>query len=488
MQTSPSAPATDDVDSPRGSRFWQELLYRWFVQYNPLYLLSAALVLAGCFLWSRGLVREESLAGPLGIAFVAELYATSLIGGAALLTRIGFRRPAVMLALLVILYQWDTTLHTETCAYLGAAGAWATALWLLVFVGKLYAIGWALRVRLDRHLVAAALVAAVGLALGPRIIPGLGGRGAGAALAVWLFALASLYRRGGITATAALNDWGHTVLRRVTGVAWVMSGALVGSHVLMWWRDHDLPLSTTLLAVPLLAVRRVRSEGRMWAIVAGTLVFAALALPGAFFALSFIAAAALSLRALAPAFPDTLTEARPYQDKPSGPEPYRAGMREAWAPEQARVTRVAGTLGPAERVRSLVGALFAAYLSVWTLRWTSGPWPAHAVWLDVGLTVLVAIAVWRMRARVALVPLAACYAHLIVQAHLVPIPTTSVAWGETTIALGFALLAASLLASYRLRAYGAGLPTDDGRWAFVHAGPSREQVTDPPPSPRGEAG
>ena len=105
-----------------GADYWQRLLHRWFVQYNPIYLVSAMLVLGGMITAARGLAHEGSLYGPLGIAIIAEVYALALIGGAALLTRIRQKRPAVLLALITIAYQSDLTLHTETCAFLGGIG------------------------------------------------------------------------------------------------------------------------------------------------------------------------------------------------------------------------------------------------------------------------------------------------------------------------------------------------------------------------------
>jgi hypothetical protein len=132
-------PPTPPIPTRERDDLWQALLHRWFVVYNPTYLVSAVLVLGGMLTASRALSREDGIAGPLGVALVAELYACALIGGAALLVRIGQRRPAVMLALLTVLYQSDLTLHTETCAFLGTAGAIASAAWLALFVGKLFA-------------------------------------------------------------------------------------------------------------------------------------------------------------------------------------------------------------------------------------------------------------------------------------------------------------------------------------------------------------
>jgi len=105
----------------------------------------------------------------------------------------------------------------------------------------------------------------------------------------------------------------------------------------------------------------------------------------------------------------------------------------------------------AERMRLLTGALFAVYLAVWTLGWTGGAWPAHVLALDLALAVVVALLAWRARVRVALVPFAGGAMHLVLQAHLVSAPESLLGWGATAVGLGFALLLASLAASYRLR-------------------------------------
>lgn len=427
MRTAHTATAHASLAPEDADSFWRPLLYRWFVEYNPLYLLSAALVLAGCFLSSRGLVQEESLAGPLGIACVAELYAVSLIGGTALLVRINLPRPAVMLALLSLLYQWDLTLHTETCAYLGAPGAWATVAWLALFVGKLGALAWALRVRVARRAMVAAVVAGLGLALAPRVLPGLGPRGAGVLLALWVFALGALYRRGGVTSLVALDGWGATVVRRATRAAWLISSALVGAHVLMWWKDHDVSLWAMSLAIPLLLVPHFRSEARGWATVLAVLVLAATEQPSVLWITALLAACALGLRALALRFES------------------RAGSVAA----ESHASNDATPRVTAEQVRLLGGAVFSIYLSVWTARWSAGPWPAHVVLLDVALTLAIAILVWRTHARGALLPLAATYAHLVIQRGLMPHSVAG--WGEASIVLGFALLGGSLFTSYRLR-------------------------------------
>ena len=47
---------------------WRRLYRRWFVEYNPLALLSATFILGGIWLLSREAAQHASLAGHLGVA------------------------------------------------------------------------------------------------------------------------------------------------------------------------------------------------------------------------------------------------------------------------------------------------------------------------------------------------------------------------------------------------------------------------------------
>jgi hypothetical protein len=280
------------------------LVHRWFVEYNPFYLLSAALVFYGSSLLTSGLQSEESLSWSSLSALVSQAYAFALLGGVALLVRIDRRRPAVVLALLFLLYQWDLTLHTETSAYLGTAGLVSALVWLALFVGKLFAIGWALKVRFAPRFLAATTLGAAGLVFGPRLIPELGAVGSGMMVGAWVFALGALGPfSGGITSLAELSPWGRTVLRRATRAAWIVSGVLLGIHVLYFWaKDHEIALAMAWPAIPLLYVRKVRSEGVAWGYVLGVLFFVAVGAPYLLSSVAVLAAAALVLRALSPIF------------------------------------------------------------------------------------------------------------------------------------------------------------------------------------------
>jgi hypothetical protein len=456
------------MELPANETYGRRLLHRWLVEYNPLYLLSATLVLGGMILTSRGLAHAGSRYGELAVAAIAELYAATLIGGAALLTRIGHRRPAVMLALLTVLYQCDLTLHTETCAYLGALGVAATIGWLALFVAKLYALAWAMKLRVSRAAYATAGLAAVGLAVLPHYLHGLEPRSATAFVALWLFGSFSLHGiasanvasakgvsgAGGVTSAVPLDAWGTTVLRRAVRASWSMAALLFVGHVAFWSTQHAITLAALLPVAPMLAVRRARSERQAWALVVGTLLFVAVAMPSAIALTAILAAGALVMRALLPCIRSPGATAISSREETG---PYRAfdPSRAFGAPQPAALRGFAATVlvpvDGAERMRLLTGALFATHLAVWTLGWTGGAWPAHVLALDLATAVVVALLAWRARVRVALVPFAAGAIHLVVKAHLIPAPQSLLEWGATAVGLGFALLFVSLAASYRLR-------------------------------------
>ncbi len=424
--------------------FWRALLHRWLVEFNPLYLLSAALVLAGTFLCSKGLAADGSLYGSIGVAAVAELYALALIGGAAILVRLGHRRPAVMLALLTVLYQSDLTLHTETAANLGAVGAWASLGWSAFFVAKLFALRWALRLRFSRSAIATALVAGAGLAAGPFVLQrnALGSTTAGALVAIWAFSLASLQQTARVESVDALDAWGETVKRRALLATWTISGGLLAGHVLFWSGHTPIALGALVPVAPLVLVRRLRRERHVWTVAGGTLALVALFAPSLVAMTSLLAAAALVLRATSPAFGPPAVVAQAVVSE----QPYRAGVVQpvASASPVELVTR-------AEALRFSTGALFALHFAVWTFGWRSGPLPEHVLALDLALTAAVLLFASRTQTRLPLAGLATTWTHAVVVARLVPAPKSAFQWGATALVVGFALLGASLAATWRLR-------------------------------------
>lgn len=416
----------------------QRLLHRWFVEYNPLYLVSAMFVLAGTILSSRGLASEGSLYGPLGVAAIAEVYAVALVLGAALLARLEQRRSAVMLALLTVVYQCDLTLHTETCPNLGAVGIVASAVWLVAFGGKLVGLMRAMRLTLNREAWITAGLGGAGLAVLPYVLPRLEPRGASAVVVLWAFGLVALHRLARVT-REGLEAWPAIVLRRSVRASWGVWALLGALHVAFWATQYKLDGATLALALPLLGALRVEREGYLWPIVAWTLGIVAVERPGAFSLDAFLAAGVFALRA------SRATIATVVQTVVA--EPYRAG--------ETLVSNVVTTVDRAAMRRLYGGAAFALYLALWTRGWRGGSWPAHQLWLDVAFAAFLLFAATRLRVRIAFLPVALGVVRAVVAAHVVPTPHTMLGWGALTIGTGFLLLAISIAVAYRLRSAAA---------------------------------
>src|SRR5579862_5860650 len=91
----------------------QALLRHFFVEFNPLYFISAFCVLSGVFLVARNLdgLGFTSIEAQHFVLFgVIQLYELLVIAGAAFLAhRAGATRPAVLLALLECVLLFDCT-------------------------------------------------------------------------------------------------------------------------------------------------------------------------------------------------------------------------------------------------------------------------------------------------------------------------------------------------------------------------------------------
>jgi hypothetical protein len=389
----------------------RRLLHRWFVEYNPLYLLSAMLVLVGLSLLSRASAEQGGVHESLGfVPVLAELYGAALIGGAAFLLRIRQRRPAVMLGLLAVLYQGDLTLLTEREVHLGIVGAVAAASWFALFLAKIRALAWALKLRVSRGFLGVAGAGAAGLALLPRVLAVVGESARDALVAGWLFGLAAavLWSRREVTSRVPLHAWQGTVLARSLRVTWALWGLLLLGHTAFWSSEYRIHLGVLVPVGLLLATRWIDGELSVWAIVGATLGIVGSAAPGSLWLVALMASAVLALRA--------------------------AKVRSA-----AAVARLSG------------GVVFAVWFAAWTYGWKGGALPTHALPLDLALTVAALALAWRRRTRVVLAPLAFAYLHGAMRAGLVSGPRTSLEWGATAVASGFALLLASLFVGWRLR-------------------------------------
>lgn len=407
------------------------LLYRWFVEYNPLYLLSAALVLVGVSMLSSALAGQSFLLAQLGVPVVAEIYGWALIGGAALLMRIELRRPAVMLTMLAALYQCDVTLHTVSSVYLGTIGLVAGLVWWLSFVAKLHAMAWAMRIRASRSSHAVPSVGALGLFLVPQVLRRWGPDAGHAVAALWAFGVvgAALWTRRTLLSEVPLNPWGQAVLRRSRRALWAIWATAAIGHFAYW--TGELGLSAGIL-VPVALVLVARFVGPPLALGVMTAVvgFTALEAPTHVSTVSVFVALALALRAWREPVVVAATS-------PSAAEgPYRA-TRDDRPPRFNSHFVIPSTV---QRLQLVSGALFALYTSVWTLGWTGGSLPNHVLWLDVLFSALLMAMLYRWRYRPALVPLASIHVHHGVAGGLLALPATLLGWGMLSVGTGFALL------------------------------------------------
>lgn len=407
------------------------LLHRWFVEYNPLYLLSAALVLVGVNLLSSALAGESFVLAQLGVPIVAEVYGWALIGGAAVLVRIGLRRPAVMLTVLAALYQCDVTLHTVSSVYLGDIGLLAALAWWVSFVAKLHAMAWAMRVRAARSSRIVPSLGALGLVVVPQVLRRLGPETGQVVAACWAFSVvgAALWTRRDLASREALDPWGRAVLRRTRRVLWVIWGTAALAHATYWCAQLDVsPMALSSVGLVVVA-RFIRRPAAVLGVMGATMGIAALEVPTHVDAVGLLVALALGLRA----WREPVTTPLPDE---CAAGPYR--RTSARRPVRFRTGFVAP---PAKtRFQMATGSLFSLYLAVWTSGWTGGALPQHALWLDVAVTAVVLAGIHRWRYRPAAVALLGLHLHHAVALELLALPATLLGWGLLSVGAGFVLL------------------------------------------------
>lgn len=427
---------TAGAESRDGEELVRALLHRWFVEYNPLYLVSAALVLSGAWLIWREVAHHTF--GLLGVAAIAELYALALIGGAAILARLELRRPAVMLGLLAVLYQCDLTLHVEACAYLGPLGRLASAAWLALFALKLHALSRALELRLSRSAWCVALAGALGLALIPHLLREIESPHVRSlVIAAWLFAVGAgaLFTRRTVESCVVFDARGRRSLR----ASWVLLAIGALAHALYWASTHRVDPGPLLALAPVLALRWARRERSLYAGAGLILAAVAMISPASLSVAALMTCALFVLRALrAPVILAgvTMISAPPYRGIVAEPQ-HVEGVHALTPP--ARATRG----------RLLAAALACGYVAAWTAGWEGGALPLHEVALVMVLAAACVGVARYFRRWLNLAPVGPVLAHLVVQRGWTP--RSALAWGVSATLLGFVVLVGSVVVSWQLQ-------------------------------------
>jgi len=442
------------IRNEHGAIDWRALHHRWWVEYDPLALVSAAVVLGGLVLLGRDATFDGH--STFILSAVAELYALCLIGGAALLFRIGRQRSAAMLGMLAALFQGDLILHAESSAYLGAVGAAAAVVWWLVFALELRLLAWALRLRLSRSAWLVALVGAAGIAALPIALDHFGAT-AGRLVPVWLFLTGALGLWTGprIHSAVPVDVRGRRALRFV----WAAWAALALGHAAYWTVLWHVDPTCWPAVGALLAMRYRTRESQRWLLAAVALGGVAFFDPASFGVIALLTGAALALAAWRS--PGTRTEVL------AGiPPTYRESEDE---PETLEV------VDRAARARLLLGALTCVYLAAWLGELDLDALPPQPLVALVGYTLVIG---WWAERRAqlrwlgALVPFHA--QHAVAQGWMAA-PSNDFELGLTAVAFGFAALAMSLLTQWHAR----GGPS---RPESARQGVSASELSSPEPS------
>ena len=414
----------------------RRLLHRWFVEFNPFYLLSAMLVLGGTIAMAHGLGQEGNRYSGLAVEAIVEAYAIALVAGATLLYRLGHRRSAVMLAFLAAAYHGDLMLHAETCPNLGGVGAAAAVGWLALYGAKLVALARGLRLRLNRAAWETVALAGTGLVGLPWLLHAGDERLREPIVTIWLFLLAHGAAGAQLASKVPLDAWGETVLRRSARVLVGLGAVLVLLHVAFWTTQSTLHFAPLLAIVPLFTIRAADRPLTVVIVVAAVLCFVAQSLPGSLGDTSALAAIAVFLRA------------RTSVRRVAGPAaattgPYRHERVAAvveWVERDARAAQALDIL-----------AVACGWLAVWTWSWRGGPLPVHELAVDAAATLVLVGLALRWRRVLPVVPLTMAWSHRILSTNRVPLPASAVGWGAVAVAVGFVLLLGSLAVSYGLR-------------------------------------
>ncbi len=423
---------------------WRELLHYWFVQFNPLYFISALCMLIGVFLVARNIEALDPKSPErvqLVLFCVIQAYEFLLIGGAALLVhRARVVRPAGILALLEAVFLFDCTFRLESVVYMGALAYALTAGWLLLTLAKLRALAAAMRVRLPRQLFASSGVCALGIVV---VIHWISQPGADKLLALQVAAwfgtlvLFLLHVRAPALACAlAQTPLQEDRARRCVNAALRLLAAFYFYHLwsyIVLAADPDvlgraiLPQLGTFALLQMLVRPKDQDVWKFGVLTFGAALSAAPALPFA----ALLLAAVFGYRVWRGA---------------------RSGLAAA--------------------------AAFSAYVGLWLFGWTSWdvplpPLPAALSAQSICLVLVLCLIVWRLRDPLALAALALGAAYLCYRYAGTWLPATELGWGILLLACGFVALGAGIAINWRFRG-GAALEPPDSMSGFAH-GPAKAE-------------
>jgi hypothetical protein len=253
------------------NNYINQLLYKWFVKYNPLYFISALCFVFGVLLVSRGMHKIDWIDGQIILTAVIESYEILLLVGSFILYRkISQTRPAVILAMLNVIFLFDCTFQTEHLSTLKYVGGFSTVIWLLLFAAKLGVLLWIFRLKLPAIGFIVPILAAIGMTGTPYLLGYTNLDKATVHLLITWYgvALASLvfWFQPTVTSKDKLDQQGKRILLRISRAAWLIWGGLYFYHIISWIRIWDVVIPIAHVApVFILLPFMTKEEGITWA-------------------------------------------------------------------------------------------------------------------------------------------------------------------------------------------------------------------------------
>jgi len=409
---------------------WRELLHYWFVQFNPLYFISALCMLIGVFLVARNIEALDARSPErvqLLLFAVIQAYEFLLIGGAALLVhRAGAVRPAVILVLLEAVFLFDCTFRLESAVYMGPLAYWLTGGWFVLTLVKVRALVAAMRLELSRQLIASIGVCALGIVVA---IHWLSQAGADKLLALqaaaWFGTLVLFLlhvRAPALACALARTPLQQGIARRCANGTLRLLAAFYFYHLwsyIVFAADPDVlgrAILPQLGAFALLQTLVRAKDQDVWK-------FAVLTFGAALSAASALPYAALLLAAV-------------------------VGYR-VWRGARSGLA---------------AGAAFSAYVGVWLFGWMSWdtplpPLPAAFSAQTIALALVLCLLVWRLRDPLALAALALGSVYSCYRYAGTWLPASELGWGILLLACGFGALGAGIAINWRFRDSAARTPS-----------------------------
>lgn len=141
-----------DFTDEDGASF-NKLIHHFFVEFNPLYLISALCVFYGVFLVANNLQfidQAGTLSGQTVLFIVVQTYEAMIIGGIAFLVfKARTIRPAIILCLLECILIFDCTFRLESLSLLGNTGLALFGIWFVLVLVKSWLIAKIMKLNLN---------------------------------------------------------------------------------------------------------------------------------------------------------------------------------------------------------------------------------------------------------------------------------------------------------------------------------------------------